>query len=190
VHPVGGFCAASSTLPLPQNIATEVDLAGVDGNGLNTPLHQTVHCIAAEPHATFLRLGIADGGQEVAYETAVLGRLSCGYRIFQMRSVFGTRIELCTLLVGISVSSEPNVFATQRQLRIQSSMLEVQRLRMLESIEQKVIEEKVAPRLDEIARLRQEIADLRQSQVSVSTPHSGALSRVESAEYATCKLQP
>ena len=82
-------------------------------------VHQNIHCVAAEPHATIVRVSVTDGGQEVAYETAVLGRLRGGYRVLQMRSVLGTRIELCYLLVKISFGSEPNLWATPRQLRMQ-----------------------------------------------------------------------
>ena len=84
---------------------------------------EKVHCVAAEPHATFLRIGITDGRQgEVAYETAVLGRLRRGYRVLQLRSVLGTRIELCYLFIKIRFGSDPNLWATPRQLRIQSSI--------------------------------------------------------------------
>ena len=82
-------------------------------------VHQNIHCVAAEPHATIVRVSVTDGGQEVAYETAVLGRLRGGYRVLQMRSVLGTRIELCYLFIKISFGSEPNLWATPRQLRMQ-----------------------------------------------------------------------
>ena len=83
---------------------------------MNAPFAETVHCVAAEPHATFLRISVADSGQEVAYETAVLGRLRPGYRVLQMRGLLGTRIELCYLFVRISFGSEPNLWPTPRQV--------------------------------------------------------------------------
>lgn len=109
-----GFCAISSTLPAPRNTKTELSTAAVIANGLNPSFQQTFHCIAAEPDATFLRISVTDGGQEVAYESVVLGRLRPGYRIFQMRGSLGTRIELCYLLVRISFGSEPNKWFTPR----------------------------------------------------------------------------
>eukprot|EP00966_Prymnesium_polylepis_P273247 6312273-Prymnesium_polylepis.1 len=43
--------------------------------GMGVTFDKTVHCLAEWPHATFLRISVADEGCEVAYETAVLGRL-------------------------------------------------------------------------------------------------------------------
>jgi len=115
LHPIGGFCAISCEFPISHEKAvTEVEVAGVHRNGMNAPINKTVHCLAAEPHATFLRVSIADGGQEVAYESAVLGRLRSGYRILHLRSTFGTRIELCCLFVKISISSTLNLHAGPR----------------------------------------------------------------------------
>ena len=68
----------------------------------------TLHCLASEPNETFLRVVALDGKEAVAYETAVLGRLRRGYRVFQLRCELGTRIEQCYLLVKISFGSEPN----------------------------------------------------------------------------------
>lgn len=110
-----GFCAISCEFPISDEKAvTEVEVAGVHRNGMNAPINKAVHCLAAEPHATFLRVSIADGGQEVAYESAVLGRLRSGYRILHLRSTFGTRIELCYLFVKISISSTLNLHAGPR----------------------------------------------------------------------------
>ena len=64
---------------------------------------------------------IRGGEQEVAYETAVLGRLRGGYRVFRLRSMNGTRIELCYLLARISFGSEVNEWATPRELRARSA---------------------------------------------------------------------
>lgn len=71
---ISGFCAISKELPLLQGIDTEIivsPLAPRSGGGLNTAFGEKVHCIAAEPHATFLRLAVSDCGTEAAYETAV-----------------------------------------------------------------------------------------------------------------------
>mmetsp|Transcript_1998 Transcript_1998/g.5040 ORF Transcript_1998/g.5040 Transcript_1998/m.5040 type:complete len:1003 (+) Transcript_1998:348-3356(+) len=114
VHSIGGFSAVGESLPLPRSAKTEVSLAPRDG-GMHVAFGQTLHCIAAEPHATFLRIGIVDSRREVAYEIAVLGRLRRGYRVLQMRSALGTRIELCRLFVRISFGSELNKWASPRQ---------------------------------------------------------------------------
>ena len=82
---------------------------------------ETVHCVAAEPHATFLRVSVTerrdragvsnllgegwrDAGQEVAYTIAVLGRLRRGYRVLQLRGLLGTRIELSCALPRLELS--------------------------------------------------------------------------------------
>ena len=117
---MAGFCAVSSSLPVPQNVETELVTPAVEGNGMNAAFDRAVHCIAAEPSATFLRVSVHDSNrqrQEVAYETAVLGRLRRGYRILQLRCPLGTRIELCHLFVRISFGSENNEWATPRQVR-------------------------------------------------------------------------
>eukprot|EP00966_Prymnesium_polylepis_P038718 898767-Prymnesium_polylepis.2 len=86
---------------------------------MNAAIGETVHCLAAEPHAVILRVSIADArsdlGREVAFETVVLARLQRGYRVLQLRSMFGTRIELAYLFVRIAFGDEPNMFATSRQ---------------------------------------------------------------------------
>ena len=60
----------------------------------------------------------------MAYETAMLGSLRCGYRCLHLRSPSGTRIDSCCLLLHISVSTEPNTFGTADELR---SMVQSQR---------------------------------------------------------------
>eukprot|EP00966_Prymnesium_polylepis_P062963 1461166-Prymnesium_polylepis.1 len=66
---IGGVCAVSSTLPLPsQKVQAQVALPPGD-NGMSTQLGDEIHCIAAEPHATFLRVSVMDGRHEVAYES-------------------------------------------------------------------------------------------------------------------------
>eukprot|EP00966_Prymnesium_polylepis_P257476 5948095-Prymnesium_polylepis.1 len=74
-----------------------------------------VHLVAAEPGATFLRIGVTDLGQEVAFATAILGRLRRGYRVLELRNLLGTKIELCFLFVQISFGSERNLWPTPRQ---------------------------------------------------------------------------
>jgi hypothetical protein len=64
-----GFCAVSSMLPLSQSVETEATLDPKD-NGMNADFGEELHCIAAEPLATFVRVSVGDGVQEVAYETA------------------------------------------------------------------------------------------------------------------------
>ena len=95
--------------------------AGASSNGgLNTAFNATLFCAAAEPFATFLRVSVSDGRKEVAYENVVLGRLRCGYRILQLRHPrFGTRIELCYLLLHIQRDKVPNEWATPQQQRLQ-----------------------------------------------------------------------
>eukprot|EP00966_Prymnesium_polylepis_P059671 1383900-Prymnesium_polylepis.1 len=115
---VAGFCALCKVLPLPKDqqlIETESGTATVAGNGMNAQFGETVHCMAAEPQAVFLRVCVVDRGQEVAYETSCLGRLRVGYRVLNLRSMLGTRIELCHLLVCISFRHEPFSWATARQ---------------------------------------------------------------------------
>jgi len=119
LHPIGGFCAISQVLPLQPNPGREIELP-CKSNGMNTAFGETIHCVAAEPHTTFLRIFVSDGGQQVAFESAVLGRLRHGYRVFQLRSLLGTRIELCHLFVKISVGDEPNLWSNPRQIRLQS----------------------------------------------------------------------
>jgi hypothetical protein len=98
-----GFCAACTELrPKASHvfgIRSEVSIAPKANGGMSAAIGATVHCVAVEPHATFVRVSIQDNGQEVAYETAVLGRLRFGYRVFLLRSSFGTRIELAYLFV-------------------------------------------------------------------------------------------
>jgi len=119
VHPIGGFCAISETLPLSTAYVTEMSAPRVHGNGLRATFERTWHCVASEPHAVFLRMSVTDGGHEVAYETAVLGRLRQGYRVFQLRGALGTRIELCYLLVRITMGVELHPWATPGQLKWQ-----------------------------------------------------------------------
>mmetsp|Transcript_74504 Transcript_74504/g.205372 ORF Transcript_74504/g.205372 Transcript_74504/m.205372 type:complete len:583 (+) Transcript_74504:981-2729(+) len=130
IHAIGGFCALCSTQLLPKSLETEISTASVTENGLNAAFNETVYCYAAEPHGAFLRIGVVDGRQEVAYAIAVLGRLRNGLRVFQLRSLLGTRIELAYLLVRISSASVPNLWVTprqqERQVQFRQSQGEVQ----------------------------------------------------------------
>jgi len=131
LHPIGGFCAASLTLELEERIDTEVTLPVVERNGMNAVFEKKVHCFAAEPHATFIRVSITDGNTEVAYETAVLGRLKCGYRVFRLRgAALGARIELAFVFVRISSGCVKNEHATpaQRERKLKMRDHEVGRL--------------------------------------------------------------
>ena len=104
---VAGFCAVTKILPLPLAPAVEVAVAASDHSGLNVQFNgANIHCIAAEPDTTFVHFCVVDDTQEVAFETAVLGRLRPGYRAIRLRSVLGTRIELACVLVRIRFDVE------------------------------------------------------------------------------------
>ena len=112
-----GFCAVSRTLPV-RKIETELATRTVHKEGMNAVFGETVHCLAAEPHAVFFRVGVIDDwdDKEVAYEATLLGRLRRGYRIIQLRGTHGTRIELCYLFVHIACSRQKNLWPTARQV--------------------------------------------------------------------------
>lgn len=123
LHAIGGFCGIFRDLsipPPPEEVAVFYKTAAVQNNGLNALFDESVHCVAAEPDATFMRIGVSDGDQEVVYETAVLGRLRRGYRVFRMRNAFGTRVELCYLLVHIEFGKEANNWIAPAALRLQA----------------------------------------------------------------------
>ena len=101
----------------PHTLLSVGNLAVLKGGGINAAFSHSAHCVAAEPLATFLRVAVtSDSGRDVAYESAVLGRLRRGYRVFQLRGLLGTRIELCYLLVKISFGSEANLWPSARQV--------------------------------------------------------------------------
>eukprot|EP00966_Prymnesium_polylepis_P270097 6239557-Prymnesium_polylepis.1 len=110
-----GFCAVCKRLPLSasSSINVEAKLSAKD-NGMNAVFGNSVHCVAAEPNACFVRVSVTDGQQEIAYETAVLGRLRPGYRVLQLRGAYGTRIECAYLFLRISFTSEVNQWGTSR----------------------------------------------------------------------------
>ena len=93
---------------MPFNESTEIELTlPSSDNGMNAEIGKVVYCMAAEPHATFLRVAVVDERQgEVAYETCILGRLRGGYRTLKLRSMLGTRIELAYVFVNISFGVE------------------------------------------------------------------------------------
>ena len=98
--------------------------APVHGNGLNAHFGAKVHCVAAEPKATFMRISVQDAGQEVAYESVVMGKLRTGYRVVRLRSLpLGTRIDLCYVFVHITLTSQPNHWATPTELRYRNRRL-------------------------------------------------------------------
>ena len=104
--------------------------AAVESGGMRATFADDaiVHCVAAEPETTIVRVSVTDHGQEVAYETAILSRLRNGYRVLQLRGLLGTRIELCLLLIRVTVGSHRNLWNSSRQMRLQIA-LERQRLR-------------------------------------------------------------
>jgi len=119
VHQIGGFCAVGKSLPLPQRTVSEVQkTVRTPNNGLNVPVGDKFHCIASEPQATFVRISVANGRKEIGFDSMVLGRLRCGFRVFQMRTLLGTRIELCYLFAQIRVGKEKNFWTTPRQVRL------------------------------------------------------------------------
>jgi len=116
LHPIGGFCGISRTLPVPPNVETESTTATVQNNGMNAVFDESVHCVAAEPLAVFFRFTVSDRDHEVAYSTGVLGRLRSGYRVLLLRSSLGTRIELAYVVIKISTGREQNAWIPRRQL--------------------------------------------------------------------------
>ena len=146
-----GFCTVGRELPIQQgDEAYTISAPAVKGNGLNAHFGETIHCMAAEPHETFVRVSVLEGKQEVAFEVALLGRLRRGYRVFQLRGLLGTRIELCYMLVRIAFDSESNQWATTRQLRVASGQhrmenaklkQELQRIRKIQESTQGMLEQ-------------------------------------------------
>ena len=111
-----GFCAVSDELPLKENIDTDLTLAS-KSTGMCVALDTIVYCVAAEPYATFLRVDVMDGRHAIANEICLLGRLRRGYRVLQLRSLLGTRIELCYLFLHIEFRGEvTNLWPTPRQV--------------------------------------------------------------------------
>jgi len=110
LHTVGGFCCISRTLPLPNRTVHRMVVQ------LTSRHAPTLHCLAAEPRETILRVCVHDGEAVVAYEAVVLGALRAGYRCLLLRSSNGTPIRLCALLLHIKESVEPNMREAGRAL--------------------------------------------------------------------------
>eukprot|EP00965_Chrysotila_dentata_P016027 530638-Pleurochrysis_carterae.AAC.1 len=81
LHAIGGFNCVSFSLP-PSVGTTRQLIRSATSNGRDATFTQKVHCVAAEPKETVLRLTVIDEdfGREAAYETVVLGVLREGYR--------------------------------------------------------------------------------------------------------------
>jgi len=178
LYSIGGFCGISTELPVPQqNVETEVTLPPTN-NGMNAIFDEpsaTVHCLAAEPYASFVRVGVTDRRHEVAFEVVVLGRLRCGYRVLLLRGLSGTRIELCYLFVHVSMGTEANLFISPRQLNIQSAKAQANLTDLIErEVQQRLVEERQTLRatqadseaVAEVAKLRRELQHLRLTKFS------------------------
>ena len=175
---MAGFCGISTELPVPQqNVETEVTLPPTN-NGMNAIFEEpsaTVHCLAAEPYASFVRVGVTDRRHEVAFEVVVLGRLRCGYRVLLLRGLSGTRIELCYLFVHVSMGTEANLFISPRQLNIQSAKAQANLTDLIErEVQQRLVEERQTLRATQadseavakVAKLRRELQHLRLTKFS------------------------
>jgi len=122
-------------LPPPQEPVTSFATRTVESNGLHAYFDESVHCLAAEPFQTILRLAVIDAEQEVAYETAVLGALRPGFRCVQLRSKLGTRIEMCYAFVHIECGVAPNAWLEMPTLRrrLHEQALELDKLKAREA---------------------------------------------------------
>jgi len=114
--PIGGTCCVAHQLP-PNRRKRLHTTRCRPTNGLNPRFDETVHCLAQAPNETVVRIAVLDQGEEVAYETAMLGTLRSGYRVFHLRSPFGTRIEACYLFVCVSKGVEPNPWASSEHFQ-------------------------------------------------------------------------
>jgi len=183
LNPIGGFVAFSKTLPLPQNVEPEISTAVVKGNGMNAPFGDTIHCAASEPHSTFLRIAVMDRQQEVAYESAVLGRLKRGYRVLQLRELLGTPIELCFLFVHISFASYPHLWLSPRQVQLQALMTQEKHKSQIEQHRDETRKLK-----DEVSRLWNELTSSQQDGASPRKNYSPHMHMQQHREE-TRKLQ-
>mgnify|MGYP006076618523 FL=1 len=107
LHAIGGVCSVSTELPPPASLEMRVTTRAVERNGLNPRYNTTVHCVAAEPMATILRVVVIDDDKEVAYETVVLGVLRRGWRALPMRAMRGCRIDFCCVLIHVAEGAVP-----------------------------------------------------------------------------------
>ena len=161
---IGGFCRVSQDNPPTEDAGTAFSTSAAIANGLNPVFHELVHCLAAEPNETVLKLGIVDADVEVAFATVVLGLLRPGYRSVQLRSRHGTRIQLCSLLVHIELANELSPITNQRDL-----MLEMRRQQLVISEQEKVIREQ-RERIQQLeAQERERLASFSSSSSSSSS---------------------
>ena len=119
LHPIGGYCRVATALPPSPGAGRAHTTQAVEKSGFNACFADElpVHCLAAEPRETLLRVGVWDHGTLVAYDTLVLGTLRAGHRCIQLRSRLGTRIELCHLFVHVALGEEVNTGASSLELR-------------------------------------------------------------------------
>ena len=120
LHALGGaFAVVAPELPPRSPIAKAYSPPAVEGGGLALYLGaKEVHCLAAEPAQTVLRVSVTDRGEEVAYEAAVLDGIRSGYRTLQLREVeSGTAIELCSLFVHVDLGTHPHDWRTATEVR-------------------------------------------------------------------------
>jgi hypothetical protein len=140
LHAIGGLCCVSSHSPPPEGASNTFCTPPAVANGLNATFGDQVHCFAAEPRETILKIAVMDGDVEVAYETVVLGILRPGYRCLQLRSTqFGTRIRLAALFLQIEMGQVPN--GPHAQLRELRKQLAAQRA-IIEEHERTIDEQK------------------------------------------------
>ena len=126
VFAVGGYHCVTEQLPPPSPIAgnsppTRLHTIGVGGDGLHPHFDMTVHCVAAEPKETMLRIGVQDltynpslqdeadartahHSQDCAYEVCILEALRPGYRSLPLRSRSGCFMDMCCLYIHVSIS--------------------------------------------------------------------------------------
>lgn len=182
LHPIGGFCGLASVLPPPFRLPLEMSLgadaakdAALAGSGLNTRFDRTVHCLAAEPDACLLRVSVLDAGEEVAYETMVLGRLRPGYRTLRLRCQLGTRIELAGLFVHVSFGQEPNHWLSASEIHRRYTGQGVQALE--------------ASRRDEVAALRREAKLARQEHLAEAERRAALEAEVASLKEALSRAK-
>jgi len=106
LHAVGGFHAVTTRLPA-EEARTRYATSVAYRNGYNACYGDVVHCLAAEPAETVLRLLVEVDGEPVAYEAATLSLLRPGYRVAQLRScATGTAIDGCVVAVHICHAHE------------------------------------------------------------------------------------
>lgn len=157
VHGFGGFRAVARSLA---ELSTE---SGRSSNrevlklpasgGLNPSCGQVVHCLAADPRETFLRVVVLAGELELAYETTVVDVLRTGLRCLPLRSPeHGTRIRGCALLVRMEQDTVPRALV-QDYPALRSQLLK----HAMQVEEQAAV---IAQQAATIEELRSRVADL------------------------------